>query len=428
MSKAKIKSEYIVKYVERRGKSVRVNMPVAKPLRNIIGKSRLQHSLGIIENDKRAETLASPHVTRFLRQIEDAGKVLAGAMTVDEMALRDRQRGLPEDVAEWLAFERQGELKPEQFERYEGIRKGELIPLRLYESEWLRSLKATAKTEQEFTAHLKTAETFLKTRNRDLVSSVTDADVMAWRDSMLKAGKANATINKRLTAMSSYFGYIMKAGAIDRNPFKGKLLEAEPVRKRRRYTMDEVEKLFKLADAKRRDEMAVALLGLRLAEQWRLQVQHVETIRGVLVIHVPGTKSDAAARDIPVPDALLPVIARLMDGKKPVDYLCEAPVAAKLKSRGAEPGRRYMRWLRSKGFSEAVDWHSWRRTSAWLMETAHVPESTAARLLGHANRLGLSYGLYSGAADLVMLKQAIDVAFKVLPNAVMVHFKAADAS
>lgn len=87
-----------------------------------------------------------------------------------------------------------------------------------------------------------------------------------------------------------------------------------------------------------------------------------------------------------------------------------------------------MRWLRSKGFSEAVDWHSWRRTSAWLMETAHVPESTAARLLGHANRLGLSYGLYSGAADLVMLKQAIDVAFKVLPNAVMVHFKAADAS
>ena len=43
-----------------------------------------------------------------------------------------------------------------------------------------------------------------------------------------------------------------------------------------------------------------------------------------------------------------------------------------------------------------------------------MPESAAARVTGHASGLGITYGLYSGEADIALLKPALDVAFRVL--------------
>jgi integrase len=399
-------------------------MHVRKDIRHIVGTARLRHSLGRVD-DRTAKALARPHITRFERQLEEAEKVHAGNMTADEYGLAWKHADLDAETIDFLAFNNEYALGKEAAQRAGAIAKGELLPLRLYEEEWLRGLKLP-KTRQEFGSILAKCEAFLKTRKADALNRVTDGDVMAWRSELQKT-MADSTINKKMTCMSSYFEHVKQHGVIKDNPFRGKWLEVEAERKRRRFTLEEVAILFDNADAKMRDEMALALLGMRISEQWNLQVRHVETIDGMTALRVPGTKTDAAARTIVAPDVLLPVIGRLTAGKKPVDYLCEAPPAAKLKSRGSEPGRRWMRWLREvqkdHSLPDEVDWHSWRRLAAWLMETADVPESTAARILGHSSRLGLSYGLYAGKAELKKLKAAADSAMGVLPASVLKHLK-----
>lgn len=419
------KKTKICEHVERHGAGARVTMHVRKEIRHIVGSARLRFPLGRV-NDKTAKSLARAHIDRFEKQLNDAEKVHAGNMTADEFGLRLKEADLDAETIDFITFDHEPTMGKDAAERAGAIAKGTLLPLRLYEDEWLRSLKLP-KTRQEFGSILAKCEAFLKPRKADALNRITDGDVMAWRSELQKT-MADSTINKKMTCMSSYFEHVKKHGVIKDNPFRGKWLEVEAERKRRRFTLEEVAILFDNADAKMRDEMGLALLGMRISEQWNLQVKHVETIDGMTVLHVPGTKTDAAARTIVAPDALLPVIARLTAGKKASDYLCEAPPAAKLKSRGSEPGRRWMRWLREvqkdHRLPDEVDWHSWRRLAAWLMETADVPESTAARILGHSSRLGLSYGLYAGKAELKKLKSAVDSAMGVLPVAVLKHLKA----
>jgi hypothetical protein len=60
---------------------------------------------------------------------------------------------------------------------------------------------------------------------------------------------------------------------------------------------------------------------------------------------------------------------------------------------------------------------SWELLHLGLADTASlaVPAGRKATLV-------LSYGLYSGQADLAMLKAARDAAFKGLPDSVLEHF------
>jgi integrase/recombinase XerD len=50
---------------------------------------------------------------------------------------------------------------------------------------------------------------------------VTRAHVIAWRDTLLASKKADASIRRALSALSSLFMYLCKANAIDFNPVTG---------------------------------------------------------------------------------------------------------------------------------------------------------------------------------------------------------------
>ena len=132
----------------------------------------------------------------------------------------------------------------------------------MYRNDWLETPRVY-RTRHEFGATLTEFTAFACTHKADTLEQVTGRLVMQWRVDLVKAGKASATINKRLTAVSSYFKHCALHDAVAVNPFLCKRVEVQRTVERRRFTRDELVRLFTMADAERRDEMTLALLGMR---------------------------------------------------------------------------------------------------------------------------------------------------------------------
>lgn len=416
MGRKSVKFYQIDTHVERRGKSVRVNMAVPRPLQKVLGK-RLQEALGPIESDTKARQAARPHITKFEKQIERARRMLAGSPDIDAIALEGLKNEIPQEAIEFIAQDNEADWGIEAGERYRMIASGKVQPLTLYRDDWLASLKKD-KTRQEFKSIFEGFRRFAVAQKANSLEAVTDKVVMAWRTELLQTNKATGTVNKKLSSMSAYFRFCNQTGVVQHNPFRGKMVETELTRERRKYTFDEIERLFELADNNRRAEMAVALLGMRQSAQWLLKAEHVIDIQGIKCLRIPKVKREKKDRLIPIPTVMLPLFAKLVETSQSRDgYLFCAPPPAAGKSRGSEPGRLYMRWLRVNNFGSEVDWHSFRRTCAWILEIAGLPENMGARVIGHS--LGVTYGVYSGESDMNWMKPMMDSAYARLPTKVI---------
>ena len=79
----------------------------------------------------------------------------------------------------------------------------------------------------------------------------------------------------------------------------------------------------------------------------------------------------------------------------------------KARPRGDAWGKKFGRFKsRLFGETDELVFHSWRHTLANLFERAGVPEAIAARIVGHATRMGITYGTYS-REDLPIMRDAL---------------------
>jgi integrase len=156
----------------------------------------------------------------------------------------------------------------------------------------------------------------------------------------------------------------------------------------------------------------VALIGLytgaRLEEIAQLTTADVreESANGASVwcidIHNGGTnrlKNESSARLIPVHSAL--VRLGLLDYVKALKAGPLFPGLTRRESKGGKIGARVGELFRKKLVAlglkrEGLCFHSFRHTVAGRLDAAGVPQSDAARVLGHAVA-GMSYGTYSQA-------------------------------
>jgi integrase len=186
------------------------------------------------------------------------------------------------------------------------------------------------------------------------------------------------------------------------------------------FTVDELQKLFdalprEIAPKKHTPQTAlpwVALIalytGARLEEIAQLSTADIreESANGATVtvidIHNGGTnklKNESAPRLIPVHSAL--VRAGLLDYVKALKAGPLFPGLARRESKGGKIGARLGELFRKKLVAlglkrDGLCFHSFRHTVAGRLDAAGVPQSDAARVLGHAVA-GMSYGTYSQA-------------------------------
>jgi integrase len=229
---------------------------------------------------------------------------------------------------------------------------------------------------------------------------------------------SNRTRNAYATTLRSVFEYARRRGRFQGdNPFDG--MKAKVVGSSYQpFTVDELQQLF---DAMPRDvapkrhspdtalpwAALIALYsGARLEEIAQLTTADIraEAANGATVtvidIHNGGAnklKNESSPRLIPVHSAL--VRARLLDYAK---ALKAGPLFPGLKRRdskggkvGARLGELFRKRLVALGLKrEGLCFHSFRHTVAGRLDAAGVPQSDAARVLGHAVA-GMSYGTYS---------------------------------
>jgi len=256
---------------------------------------------------------------------------------------------------------------------------------------WLSSERRTSPaTQRGYIQDLSWWLAWLATRGID-PAAADPAEADLYAAALRAAGLASSTRARRLSAVSSWYGYLHRAGIIDRNPF-GRGMErptVPQVSSTRGLSADELERLLAYAAA-RESARTYALLtlmlstGCRVSSVIRATVDSIGRDRGHTVIDLP-VKGGRVKRLV-----LPPLAADALDR-----YLTE---------RGATPGplfatrtgrpidqpyvfRLLRRLAAAAGIpgADGISPHSLRHSVATMLLDRGTPLHVVQDLLGHAD-------------------------------------------
>ncbi len=235
----------------------------------------------------------------------------------------------------------------------------------------------------------------------------------------ITAGADKKTANRKISAVSSYWRWLIKRTERETNPWTGQSLSKTrrpgEAKAKRGYLDAELLALLRgdpgaeLADAIR----IGALTGARLEEIYRLKVADC---RGGW-FRIKEGKTIAAVRRVPIHTDLVPIIERRCQGKADGAYLIhEAGGAPKPgRERSMPASKRFGRYRKAVGVDERpegrrssrVDFHSLRR---WFTTTARnkgVDVATVQAIIGHEAG-NLADDVYSDGPDAELLRRAVE--------------------
>jgi integrase len=195
------------------------------------------------------------------------------------------------------------------------------------------------------------------------------------------------------------------------NPFtgvdlpKGNRKEADE-KKRRPFTVADIRKIHSAIMATGNETLQAAFMiaiytGCRVEEITSLRCEDVAAD----TITVRQAKTTAGNREVPIHDALKPLMRRLKaQGSDFILPNLKADIHGK-RSQGIR--RRFRPVLDRLGFDERYVFHSLRYTVTTLLEQADVPEGISVDILGHGAKKGITYGLYSAGTSFDQKRRAI---------------------
>ena len=205
-----------------------------------------------------------------------------------------------------------------------------------------------------------------------------------------RQGSAPRTIQRRLSALRSFFNFMLRERALDANPAVG--VQAPKARKRLPETID-VDLMTRLLEFRADTELSVrdkAIMelfyssGLRLAELVGLNLGDVD--RGDRTVRVLGKGSKT--RVVPVGKHALDAIARWL--KERPAMAANGELALFVSARGDRLGARAIQkriagWARRQGLGRHVHPHLFRHSFATHLLESSQDLRGVQELLGHAN-------------------------------------------
>lgn len=222
-----------------------------------------------------------------------------------------------------------------------------------------------------------------------------------------------------LTALSSYWRWMVQRGLVEDNPWVGQAPEerSSPAdAEKRAFTDDELRRLLcgdtysTLHDLMRLS----ALSGMRIEEIGRLTV--ADCADGVF--NIRRAKTAAGVRKVPIHSALAPLLTRRTQGKPADAFLIEELKARSGgdRERTAKASERFTEYRRKLGVEEKgherqrqsnVDFHSLRRWFATKAQHAGHMQETVARVMGHSVK-GMTFGTYSDGASAAQMREVVE--------------------
>jgi integrase len=292
----------------------------------------------------------------------------------------------------------------------------DLLPTFLKEQDHLRE-----RTRHEYEAAVKE---FLKWHGNE---NATEQEITRTRAGAyigsLKGQNARGTVQRKVSALSAFWTWMMERGLIENNPLlnhwrgtgvgkKSKRAEEDP---RRRWNDAELT-LILTADWSTLSEFGEAipalirfalLSGVRLGEICEWKADMVERDEYGLWINNQQGKTKAARRRFPVHPVAVPLVERLAASPDKEGYLLhDLPRSGYDKTRSGTVAKAFGRAIRKLGIDDPkVVFHTLRNTFIAYMEKAHAPPNAVKLMVAH-ERADMTYGRYS-KGDLVELQEVI---------------------
>lgn len=288
--------------------------------------------------------------------------------------------------------------------------------------QWERETKPSASTLSSWRGHKRHFKAFFGARADDL-QTITDADIVAWKNRLITEGKASATISR------SYLGF---AGALFRYAVSNRLLKVNPTigikvagkakagTKMLGYTNEEVTALLASAAAsgvawKRWLPWLAAATGSRIGEMAQLHGSHIGVENGITVVRIApapdagSLKNVGSERTVPVHPALveqgfLDFVAER--GAGPLFYE-KTSGDPKRKHASKSVTNRLAAWIRELGYKDPrkAPNHALRHWFKSECARLQIEDSVVDAIQGHLDRS--SAGIYRHIT-IEMMKSAID--------------------
>jgi integrase len=301
-----------------------------------------------------------------------------------------------------------------------------------YVDRWLREGGSRgvvkARTQSQYRADLADLSDWLqRAGHHQLIEAVTKDVAGRFVSDMVAAGMDRTTLNRKISASSSYWRWLNKRTSITAQPWAGQSLSkaTKPgeIRPKRPYDDSEVAALIAGgADQELRDAIHVgALSGMRIEEIYLLTVKDC---RGGW-FDITKAKTAAGIRKVPIHSGLAAVVARRTAGKAQDDFMFHeaGPPPKPGRERSMPASKRFGYYRKRIGVTDRipgrrqdrVDFHSLRRWFSTKARQAGIDQATVAVVLGH--KVGnITDDVYSGGPNVTMYQACVEAV--VLPPGV----------
>jgi integrase len=439
-------------YLEFHGQKWRVIVRVPPSKRKVFGTPHLKESLPTSDR-REAEVLKWPVIARLKARLRgnpteapEREPLVTEAMTWREAIAQDNSDEGDALHALEFAADRIERLHGEKArDLFTSVATGVATPLDTWVNEWLREAGNAGRTEAAYRHAVRQLEAWCKGNNVPPSIEAIDARTAGKfvTDKFIVPQTPPATANKSITGLSSYWKWMVLRGHRVLglpNPWEKQSVSAKGAKwqarqretAKRPFTSHEAKTLWNGVNGQPLEDFnkIAALTGMRRDEIANLQARHIINggkKDGGAVIHVPGTKTAAALRIVPVHSSLSPVIEARMKGKGSSDYLFdELPQQTNpARGRGAPISQAFTRERRRLGVDDTpegsrqsrVDLHSWRR---WFIRQAvealergakGYTAWTIADVVGHDKEDGplpMTMGRYPGSAPVKALRACVE--------------------
>ena len=319
---------------------------------------------------------------------------------------------------------------------FAAVASGRATPLSLHVPGWLAEpgQKGTfrSRTVSDYTRILSAFEAWVRGEGlATTVEGITRRIAGRYLTALHAGTIGPARVRTIVSALSSYWAWMTQRGIIEdapspwlkQAPRKAKGAPQEP---ERAFTGQEVTALLREPpDAAMNDLMQLAAqTGARIEELCSLTVAMCQG--GLFAM--PGTKTLAARRVVPIHSELTELVERRTKDKQPSDYLLhELGKPSKHGDRSGAIGKRFGRYRQTVGVHDKeegrrrakTNFHSWRR---WFVTTAlQAGQQTRVveQIVGHALS-GMTEGVYFGG-DTMEAKRACVEAVELPVQAVAIY-------
>ncbi|MEO0138224.1 MAG: site-specific tyrosine recombinase XerD [candidate division WOR-3 bacterium] len=247
-------------------------------------------------------------------------------------------------------------------------------------------------TIQAYLRDIKQLGLFLKTQNKDLISVKTE-DLRSFIHSLFDMGLSPVSINRKISAMRSYYAFLYSNNCIDKNPAED--LEVLKVGRKLPQTLsiEEVNAIIESADEKTpaglRDRVCLELLygsGLRISELLNLKISDIMTKEELLSIIGKGNKQ----RFVPFGKKALQAIQEYLQQGRPALMKKKKSPYLILNARGNKLSRMgflkiLRKYLIKSGIRKKVTPHTFRHSFATHLLQAGADLRAVQELLGHSD-------------------------------------------